>query len=1015
MTRLLRISGWVTLLMGLVFPVLQPVHAEVRYWCDTITIPTYIWEEDINPKFWAMEGGIKGSTTVQASITYPYTMQDHLLRVKEDRRYQAVYLENEYLRIICLPELGGRLHSVLDKTQNQEMFHLNNVIKPSMIAMRGGFISGGVEWNAGPQVHTVTIMSPVDVIPGRNPDGSAYLEINNLEKSLRTRWTVRLTLHPGKAYLDEIIRLYNPIEAMNPYYFWNCTAQPQGDDTRFIYPMKLGTDHYGVKYFSWPIHEGKDLSWLKNHDIWTSIFAYKCDYDFFGAYHVNRDRGVVQVSNHYELPGKKAWTWGTWEYGLVSQTNLTDDDGPYIEVQSGPLPTQSDYGWLTPRQQVSWQEWWYPVHNLGDGFEYATKDLAIQREQSEDEMRFRMISTGVFPAANCILRQRGKMLLEKKLDLSPQDAQVISLQNAPAEPIEISIQTHDGETLAQYVSPLPIPTASAPSENRFWEKPDEELTPEETCLKGQIMDRATNRLQAREYYQKCLKKDNLHRKALFGLAVLDFEAGQYASAQEYLQQALQRKPKDDGLSWYFLGMCHYRLRQYRQALSCGYQTARCPGTESLGYDLAGRAYLNLGDYENCISSLRQAVLANPDDTRAQDHLLLALYARGDRNSALAEANRRLEQRPTDLVPRAILALQAAESLKSFAAEIRGFVGEVEFQTLETALVFADMMMLREAAELVRTICLDNIPESECQPLPLYYLGYLYGQMGGEEVLAGEYLARASQTYRDFVFPSRPEEIPILLYALDRNPDDAYAHLHIGNLLAGLGRVEEAVPHWETAGKLNPALSITFRNLALYYQTKLQDLDRSAEYYQQAIAARPADQTLYRDWAEVLIAKGNRAEAISVLCRTPFDKKLRDDIKIILAQAYVDEKLYDEAIDLLEKSDRIVVWEGSTVTWDIYRQAHMERGKKLFHSQNYSAALQDFDAAQLYPENLGVGRGRNTESAEVYYWQGQCLQALQRPDEAQQAWQQGAQSCESSETQNNYRRKCALALLAMQEN
>ncbi|NQT03594.1 MAG: DUF5107 domain-containing protein, partial [Planctomycetes bacterium] len=174
--------------------------AKTRAWEGTITIPTYGWSEDVNPKFWALEGKVKFSTTVKGSIIYPYTMQDHLYRTKADRTYKALFLENEYLKVTCLPELGGRLHSVFDKTEDKEMFHLNNVIKPGMIAMRGAFISGGVEWNAGPQVHTVTIVSPVDALIGRNSDGSAYLEINNLEKSQRTQWTVRVTLHPGKAY-----------------------------------------------------------------------------------------------------------------------------------------------------------------------------------------------------------------------------------------------------------------------------------------------------------------------------------------------------------------------------------------------------------------------------------------------------------------------------------------------------------------------------------------------------------------------------------------------------------------------------------------------------------------------------------------------------------------------------------------------------------------------------------------------------------------------------------------------
>lgn len=305
-----------------------PSWAKAKAWEGTITIPTYGWIEDLNPKFWALEDRVKFSTTVKGAIVYPYPMQDHLFRTLENRTYRALFLENEYLKVTCLPELGGRLHSVLDKTTGQEMFHLNRVIKPSMIAMRGAFISGGVEWNAGPQVHTVTILSPVDAVVGMGDDGAPYLEVSNLEETLRTRWTVRVTLPPGRAYLDEQIRIFNPVDAINPYYFWNCTAFSAKAGTRFIYPMTLGTDHNGDRFFNWPIHEGKDLSWLKNYERSASVFAVDCVFDFFGAYDVDADRGVVQVADHYALSGKKAWTWGTWDFGFVSQDNLTDDDGP---------------------------------------------------------------------------------------------------------------------------------------------------------------------------------------------------------------------------------------------------------------------------------------------------------------------------------------------------------------------------------------------------------------------------------------------------------------------------------------------------------------------------------------------------------------------------------------------------------------------------------------------------------------------------------------------------------------
>jgi hypothetical protein len=242
MRHLFKYFCLVLLSTGLILMFPGQSRAKVKAWQGAITIPTYGWAEDVNPKFWALESEVKFSTTVRGNIIYPYTMQDHLFRTKAARTYKALFLENEYLKVTCLPELGGRLHSVFDKTEGKEMFHLNDVIKPGMIAMRGAWISGGIEWNAGPHGHTVTILSPVDALIGRNKDGSAYLEINNLEKSLRTRWTARVTLHPGKAYLDEQIRIFNPTDAISPYYFWNCTAFPNQPGTRFIYPMSLGTD-----------------------------------------------------------------------------------------------------------------------------------------------------------------------------------------------------------------------------------------------------------------------------------------------------------------------------------------------------------------------------------------------------------------------------------------------------------------------------------------------------------------------------------------------------------------------------------------------------------------------------------------------------------------------------------------------------------------------------------------------------------------------------------------------------
>ncbi|OHB73037.1 MAG: hypothetical protein A2Z25_06620 [Planctomycetes bacterium RBG_16_55_9] len=982
-------------------------YSRTKAWEGTITIPTYGWSDDVNPKLWALESGVKFSITVKGSIVYPYTMQDHLSRTKTDRTYKALFLENEYLKVTCLPELGGRLHSVLDKTEGKEMFHFNHVIKPGMIAMRGAWISGGVEWNAGPQGHTVTVLSPVDALIGQNADGSVYLEINNLEKTQRTQWTVRVTLHPGKAYLDEQICIFNPIDAVSPYYFWNCTAFPSLPGTRFIYPMTLGTDHNAVKFFTWPIHEGRDISWLKNYETYASIFSVDCVYDFFGAYDVDLDRGIVQVADHHELSGKKAWTWGTWDFGLVSQKNLTDTDGPYIEVQSGPLPTQSDYGMLSPRESVSWQEYWYPAHGLGDGFEYATKDIAVQTARQADALELRILATSQFRGASCTLLQGRRELLGKKLNLTPEDSRVVTLRPAPAEPVDVTIKDRAGRVLASFRTPLPIPVTPDPEPSTLMTKPDSELALEQMYLKGRKFDLATNRSRAHEYYEKALAKDPQYSPALRALAVLDIEAGLYEKAAQQLTKALSRDDMD-GLSWYFLGVSHLRRGNDAEALTCASKAIRCLGTASLGQDLAGRAHMRLGDYPKAVAAFTEAAALNAGDHKAEDHLLLALYAAGPKRPAYERAEARIAQNPTDLVPRALMALRGKDQMQGFVRQARAFVGEDDFEMLETSLVFAKLGLVKEAEVLLEAVCVQAVPESERNPLPLYYLAY-FASLEDKPDQAEAYLKQAVKAHKDFVFPSRPEAIEVLKYAIQSNPDDAYAHLHLGNLYAHLSRVEEATAQWRRAGDLDASLSIAFRNLGLYAWAREDDLAESENLYRKAIAARPSDQTLYRDLADILLAGAKRPEAIKVLESTPSEGLRRADVIIMLAQAYYDEQRYTDAIDLLEATPYFVNWEGQSVTWDIFHKAHVERGQKRFEEKDFAGALHDFEAALTYPENIGVGRSNRPREALAEYWRGKALEALGRREEARAAWQKGAAGHALSGEQNEYRELCSKAL------
>jgi hypothetical protein len=395
---------------------------------------------------------------------------------------------------------------------------------------------------------------------------------------------------------------------MNPYYFWNCTAFPQLPGTRFIYPMSLGTDHFGVKFFNWPVNEGIDISWTKNYKDAASIFAVNCAYDFFGAYDVDIDQGVIQVANHNEHSGKKAWTWGQGEYGRICQKNLTDSDGNYIEVQSGPLPTQSDYGILPPKALVSWKEYWYPVHGLIDGFEFANRQVAFRTERKNGQMEIRIIATEKFSGAICNLYNGDKLIISKQVDLSPEKPAIIGFPKPSETQVEVVLKESTGMELARFISPIPLPQVNPPEPPAYLNKPDDKLTLEEIFLIAQKYDRSLDRNKAREYYNRVLKTDSLHLSALRGLAILDFGAARYDKAAKMLAKALEQIPNDDGIAWYFLGLCKLKKQDPEGAIKCGFKASRCLGTESIGFDLAGRGYMLQKNYQEALSSFERPVL-----------------------------------------------------------------------------------------------------------------------------------------------------------------------------------------------------------------------------------------------------------------------------------------------------------------------------------------------------------------------------------------------------------------------
>jgi tetratricopeptide (TPR) repeat protein len=230
-------------------------------------------------------------------------------------------------------------------------------------------------------------------------------------------------------------------------------------------------------------------------------------------------------------------------------------------------------------------------------------------------------------------------------------------------------------------------------------------------------------------------------------------------------------------------------------------------------------------------------------------------------------------------------------------------------------------------------------------------------------------------------------VAVLSDAAAREPADGKVRLYLGNLLAGLGRYDEAVAAWTAAVERDASLVVGARNLGMEAWKRGARLDDAIRWLERAHRGAPSDQVVSRDLAQVLVDAGRPADALAVLRSLPADRP-RADVVTLLARTLVSAGLEDEAIERLS-AVRLSNWEGNTDVWRAFVNAHLARGERRLSAGDAAGALADFDAALTYPPNLGVGGPARPETARVNFWRGRALSALGRREEARQAWSDGA--------------------------
>ena len=535
--------------------------SQAKVWVEQITIPTYeIGEAEKNPIF-LDKRVYQGSS----GKVYPYPTVEKISEKKTDKEYTAVWLENEYLKVMVLPELGGRIQRAYDKTNDYDFVYYNHVIKPALVGLTGPWISGGIEFN-WPQHHRPTTFLPVDYTTLENEDGSVSVLLHDVDQMYGTKGIAKISLYPGKAYIEIIGQLYNRTSMPQTFLWWANPAVPVNDNTQSIFPPDVHAvmDHgkrdvsrfpiaTGV-YYKKDYSEGVDISRYKNIPVPTSYMAEKSKYDFVGGYDYGKDAGILHVADHHISPGKKQWTWGCGDFGKAWDRNLTDADGPYVELMTGVFTdNQPDFTWLKPFEEKTFTQYFMPYKAVGQ-VKNATSEAAVHLSAADGEAHVIVYATSLRENAHVVLSVKGNVVLDETVKLSPVDIyekkvpvpglvageERLTPDCVREQDLHVAVYAADGSCLVEY-TPDPVEIPKLPDPAKAAKDPETIQTNEELYLTGLHIEQYRHATYLPDpYYLEGLKRDPGDIRINNAYGALLMRRGAFRKAEKYFRKALER-------------------------------------------------------------------------------------------------------------------------------------------------------------------------------------------------------------------------------------------------------------------------------------------------------------------------------------------------------------------------------------------------------------------------------------------------------------------------------------------
>ncbi len=961
----------------------------VKCWAETVTIPTYpIGEPDKNPMF--LEKRVyQGSS----GVVYPHPVIDRVYDEKVDREYTAVFLENRYLKIMVLPEIGGRVQMALDKTNGYHFVYYNRVIKPALVGLAGPWISGGIEFN-WPQHHRPSTFDPLDWRIEEHPDGSKTVWCAEIERMFRTQGVHGFTLYPDQAILEVRVQLYNRTSEPQTFLWWANPAVHVNDDYQSVFPPDVNAvmDHGKRDVSDFPIatgtyykvdySPGTDISRYKNIPVPTSYMAYHSNFDFIGCYDHGQQAGMMHVANHHIVPGKKQWTWGNSDFGIAWDRQLTDQDGPYIELMCGAYTdNQPDFSWIQPGEEKRFSQVFMPYKRIGAA-KNASREAVVNLEIQEGAARMGVYVTR--PRRVRISLSRGRdVLFETEVELSPETAfEGSATVPASVRPQELTLRVADGGDILIAYTPLPDDKPEIPDPATQAPPPAEIPSNELLFLNGLHLEQYRHATFPPEpYYEEALRRDPGDSRCNNALGLLLYRRGKFSEAEAYFRTAVERltlrNPNPyDGEPYYNLGLSLKMQGRFQEARDAFYKASWNEAWVSpASFELA-RLESREGDIEKALDLADRALDANARHHKAR-HLKIALLRTLGREVEACEA----ADTALNLDRFAYGALWEQHLLQDDTA-FREHVRPDPNTFIELALDYAHVGLFPEAVQL-----LESAPPGD--PMVLYTLGWVCDQMGesGKALAAFEAAAGCSP---DFCFPNRIEDVLILSAAMRHQPGDARAPYYLGNFWYAHRRYEEAIESWERARELDPAFPTVHRNLGLAYFNKRRDAERALESLETAFRLDPGDARVLFELDQLTKKLNEPAEKRLALLEAHSDLvEQRDDLTIERVVLLNLLRRPREAYEILSHR-RFHPWEGGEgkVTGQ-YVASLVELARRAIAAGEHDSAVELLERARVYPHNLGEGKLYGAQENNVFYYLGCAHDALGDKDAARDYFSKAA--------------------------